>query len=48
MEYVNVELIHHEFQEAINLWMRSQLESHTTASISAGQTDLTNPLSGKR
>ncbi|XP_040397183.1 ectopic P granules protein 5 homolog isoform X2 [Cygnus olor] len=47
MEYVNVELIHHEFQEAINLWMRSQLESHTTASISAGQTDFTNPLSAK-
>ncbi|NWZ28131.1 EPG5 protein, partial [Asarcornis scutulata] len=47
MEYVNVELIHHEFQEAINLWMRSQLESHTTASISSGQTDFTNPLSAK-
>ncbi|NXK47869.1 EPG5 protein, partial [Chauna torquata] len=47
MEYVNVELIHHEFQEAINPWMRAQLESHTTASISAGQTDLTNPLSAK-
>ncbi|KAM9262786.1 ectopic P granules protein 5 homolog isoform 3-T3 [Morus bassanus] len=46
MEYVNVELIHHEFQEALNLWLPVQLESHTT-SISAGQRDFTNPLSAK-
>ncbi|NWI67946.1 EPG5 protein, partial [Todus mexicanus] len=46
MEYVNVELIHHEFQEALNLWLQIQLESHTTCA-SAGQTDFTNPLSGK-
>lgn len=48
MEYVNIELIHHEFQEAINLWTQTQLESHTPAAIPAGQTDFTNPLSGKR
>uniref|UniRef100_A0A669Q1T4 Ectopic P-granules autophagy protein 5 homolog n=1 Tax=Phasianus colchicus TaxID=9054 RepID=A0A669Q1T4_PHACC len=47
MEYVNIELIHHEFQEAINLWTRAQLESYTPAAISAGQTDFTNPLSAK-
>ncbi|NWI48984.1 EPG5 protein, partial [Calyptomena viridis] len=46
MEYVNVELIHHEFQEALNLWLRVQLESHTT-SVPAGQADFTNPLSAK-
>ncbi|XP_072216265.1 ectopic P granules protein 5 homolog isoform X2 [Excalfactoria chinensis] len=47
MEYVNIELIHHEFQEAVDLWMRAQIESHTPAAISAGQTDFTNPLSAK-
>ncbi|KAM9251117.1 LOW QUALITY PROTEIN: ectopic P granules protein 5 homolog [Cariama cristata] len=46
MEYVNIELIHHEFQEALNLWVQVQLESHTTC-VSAGQTDFTNPLSAK-
>ncbi|NXG93829.1 EPG5 protein, partial [Stercorarius parasiticus] len=46
MEYVNVELIHHEFQEALNLWLQVQLESHTTC-VSAGQTDFTSPLSAK-
>ncbi|XP_030325636.1 ectopic P granules protein 5 homolog isoform X5 [Strigops habroptila] len=46
MEYVNVELIHHEFQEALNLWLQVQLESHT-ACVSAGQTDFTNPLLAK-
>ncbi|KAM6036561.1 ectopic P granules protein 5 homolog isoform 4-T4 [Theristicus caerulescens] len=46
MEYVNVELIHHEFQEALNLWLQVQLESHTTCAF-AGQTDFTNPLSAK-
>ncbi|XP_074877348.1 ectopic P granules protein 5 homolog isoform X2 [Buteo buteo] len=46
MEYVNVELIRHEFQEALNLWLQVQLESHTTC-VSAGQTDFTNPLSAK-
>ncbi|NXJ06901.1 EPG5 protein, partial [Odontophorus gujanensis] len=48
MEYVNTELIHHEFQEAINLWTLAQLESHIPAAIPAGPTDFTNPLSGKR
>uniref|UniRef100_H0YTN2 Ectopic P-granules 5 autophagy tethering factor n=1 Tax=Taeniopygia guttata TaxID=59729 RepID=H0YTN2_TAEGU len=46
MEYVNVELIHHEFQEALNLWLQVQLESHP-ACASAGETDFTNPLSAK-
>ncbi|NXK38181.1 EPG5 protein, partial [Piprites chloris] len=46
MEYVNVELIHHEFQEALNLWLQIQLESHT-ACVPAGQTDFTNPLTAK-
>ncbi|NXA34681.1 EPG5 protein, partial [Eudromia elegans] len=47
MEYVNVELIQHEFQEALNLWLQVQLESHTAPSTSAGQTDFTNPVSAK-
>ncbi|XP_075581959.1 ectopic P granules protein 5 homolog isoform X1 [Pelecanus crispus] len=46
MEYVNVELVHHEFQEALNLWLPVQLESRTTC-VSAGQTDFANPLSAK-
>ncbi|KAM9214220.1 ectopic P granules protein 5 homolog [Leptosomus discolor] len=46
MEYVNVELVHHEFQEALNLWLQVQLELHTNC-VSAGQTDFTNPLSAK-
>ncbi|KAM6230930.1 ectopic P granules protein 5 homolog isoform 1-T1 [Porphyrio hochstetteri] len=46
MEYVNVELIHHEFQEALNLWLQAKLESYTT-STSKGQTDFTNPLAAK-
>ncbi|KAM7077500.1 LOW QUALITY PROTEIN: ectopic P granules protein 5 homolog [Ciconia maguari] len=46
MEYVNVELVCHEFQEALNLWFQVQLESHTTR-VFAGQTDFTNPLSAK-
>ncbi|XP_051498646.1 ectopic P granules protein 5 homolog isoform X3 [Apus apus] len=46
MEYVNAELIHYEFQEALNLWLQVQVESHTTCA-SAGQTDFTNPLSAK-
>uniref|UniRef100_A0A8C8ATD5 Ectopic P-granules autophagy protein 5 homolog n=1 Tax=Otus sunia TaxID=257818 RepID=A0A8C8ATD5_9STRI len=46
MEYVNVELVHHEFQEALNLWLQVQLESHTTC-VSAGQTDFTNPIAAK-
>ncbi|XP_074788022.1 ectopic P granules protein 5 homolog isoform X2 [Athene noctua] len=46
MEYVNVELVHHESQEALNLWLQGQLESHTTC-VSAGQTDFTNPLAAK-
>ncbi|XP_064356818.1 ectopic P granules protein 5 homolog isoform X1 [Dromaius novaehollandiae] len=47
MEFVNVELIHHEFREALNLWLQLQLESHTASSTSAGQTDFANPLSAK-
>uniref|UniRef100_A0A663NA73 Ectopic P-granules 5 autophagy tethering factor n=1 Tax=Athene cunicularia TaxID=194338 RepID=A0A663NA73_ATHCN len=46
IEYVNVELVRHEFQEAVNLWMQGQLESHATC-VSAGQTDFTNPLAAK-
>ncbi|XP_069736462.1 ectopic P granules protein 5 homolog isoform X2 [Phaenicophaeus curvirostris] len=46
MEYVNIELIHHEFQEALNLWLHAKLESHTSC-VSAGQTDFTNPLSAR-
>ncbi|XP_005232012.2 ectopic P granules protein 5 homolog [Falco peregrinus] len=46
MEYVNVELIHHEFQEALKLWFRVQLESHTIC-ISTGRTDFTNPFLAK-
>ncbi|NXS65882.1 EPG5 protein, partial [Pandion haliaetus] len=46
MEYVNVELVHHEFQEALNLWQQVQLESCTPC-VSAGQTDFPDPVSGE-
>ncbi|XP_030323198.1 ectopic P granules protein 5 homolog isoform X2 [Calypte anna] len=46
MEYVNIELIHHEFREALNIWLQAEVESHATCG-SAGQTDFTNPLSAK-
>lgn len=47
MEYVNIERIQHEFQEALHLWLQVKLESHATPSTSSVQTDFTNPLSGK-
>ncbi|CAM4569444.1 unnamed protein product [Caretta caretta] len=47
MEYVNIERIQHEFQEALHLWLQVKLESHATPSTSSVQTDFTNPLSAK-
>uniref|UniRef100_A0A8C0IPS9 Ectopic P-granules 5 autophagy tethering factor n=1 Tax=Chelonoidis abingdonii TaxID=106734 RepID=A0A8C0IPS9_CHEAB len=47
MEYVNIERIQHEFQEALNLWLHVKLESHATPSTLSVQTDFTNPLSAK-
>ncbi|TFK08050.1 histone H1.0 [Platysternon megacephalum] len=47
MEYVNIERIQHEFQEALKLWLQVKLESHATPSTSSVQTDFTNPLSAK-
>ncbi|XP_074851932.1 ectopic P granules protein 5 homolog isoform X3 [Carettochelys insculpta] len=47
MEYVNIERIQHEFQEALNLWLQVKLESHATPSTPSVKTDLTNPLSAK-
>ncbi|NXU49867.1 EPG5 protein, partial [Turnix velox] len=46
MEYFNLELVQHEIQEALNLWLQVQLEPHAT-SASSGQTDFTDPLSAK-
>uniref|UniRef100_A0A8C3XNI7 Ectopic P-granules autophagy protein 5 homolog n=1 Tax=Chelydra serpentina TaxID=8475 RepID=A0A8C3XNI7_CHESE len=47
MEYVNIERVQHEFQEALNLWLQVKLESHATPSTSSVQTDFSNPLSAK-
>ncbi|XP_064293753.1 ectopic P granules protein 5 homolog [Phalacrocorax carbo] len=46
MEYVDVELINHEFQQALNLWLPVQLESHATCA-SVRQRDSADPLSAK-
>ncbi|KYO28856.1 ectopic P granules protein 5 homolog isoform X1 [Alligator mississippiensis] len=47
MEYVNIELVQHEFQESLNLWLQVKLESHAASSTSSAQIDFTNPSSAK-
>ncbi|KFV98538.1 Ectopic P granules protein 5, partial [Eurypyga helias] len=46
MEYVNVELLHHEFHEGLKLWLQVQFESHTSG-VFAPPTDFTDPFSAK-
>ncbi|XP_078530871.1 ectopic P granules protein 5 homolog [Lissotriton helveticus] len=47
MECVNIELIHYEFQEAVNLWTQSKSESAAPSNTPAACTDFTNPLEAK-
>ncbi|XP_015268640.1 PREDICTED: ectopic P granules protein 5 homolog, partial [Gekko japonicus] len=47
MEFVNVERIQHEFEEAINLWLQVRVESHASPSTLSAQVDFTNPLMAK-
>ncbi|XP_053153472.1 ectopic P granules protein 5 homolog isoform X2 [Hemicordylus capensis] len=48
IEFVNVERIQYDFQEAINFWLQVRVESHTTSSAALSQTDFTNPLLAKK
>lgn len=47
IEFVNVERIQHDFQEAINFWVQLKVESHAALTALSAQTDFTNPLSAK-
>uniref|UniRef100_A0A8C6QJX0 Ectopic P-granules 5 autophagy tethering factor n=1 Tax=Nannospalax galili TaxID=1026970 RepID=A0A8C6QJX0_NANGA len=47
MEYLNMERIHHEFQETVGLWMQAKLESHSMPCSSSAQLDFTDPLLAK-
>ncbi|XP_076768507.1 ectopic P granules protein 5 homolog isoform X1 [Arvicanthis niloticus] len=47
MEYVNMERVHHEFQETVALWTQAKLESHSGACSSSAQLDFTDPLLAK-
>ncbi|XP_062984350.1 ectopic P granules protein 5 homolog [Elgaria multicarinata webbii] len=47
IEFVNVERIQHEFQEALDFWFQVRVESHAASGASSAQTDFTNPLLAK-
>ncbi|XP_052057303.1 ectopic P granules protein 5 homolog [Apodemus sylvaticus] len=47
MECVNMERIHHEFQETVALWTQDKLESHSMPCSSSAQLDFTDPLLAK-
>ncbi|XP_006889279.1 PREDICTED: ectopic P granules protein 5 homolog [Elephantulus edwardii] len=47
LEYLNMERIHHEFQETAGLWTQARRESHSSASSSSAQLDFTDPLLAK-
>ncbi|XP_077202821.1 ectopic P granules protein 5 homolog isoform X2 [Paroedura picta] len=47
LEFVNVERIQHEFEEAIDFWLQVRVESHASPSTLSAQMDFTNPLSAK-
>ncbi|KAM9224723.1 ectopic P granules protein 5 homolog [Dugong dugon] len=47
MEYLNMERIHHEFQEAVGLWTQAKLESHSPPCSLSVQLDFTDPLLAK-
>ncbi|XP_035295936.1 ectopic P granules protein 5 homolog isoform X4 [Cricetulus griseus] len=47
MEYLNMERIHHEFQETVGQWTETKLESHSLSCSSSAQLDFTDPLLAK-
>nr|XP_056705058.1 ectopic P granules protein 5 homolog [Euleptes europaea] len=47
MEFVNIERIQHDFEEAINFWLQVRVESHAAPSTLSAQIDFTDPLSAK-
>ncbi|XP_051019663.1 ectopic P granules protein 5 homolog [Acomys russatus] len=47
VEYLNMERIHHEFQETVALWTQARLESHSKLCSSSAQLDFTDPLLAK-
>ncbi|KAL8204232.1 UNVERIFIED_CONTAM: Ectopic P granules protein 5, partial [Gekko kuhli] len=47
MEFLNVERIQHEFEEAINFWLQVRVESHASPSTFSAQIDFTNPSMAK-
>ncbi|XP_063151942.1 ectopic P granules protein 5 homolog [Candoia aspera] len=47
IEFVNVQQIQHEFQEALDFWFRVRVGSHPASSVSSAQTDFTDPLLAK-
>ncbi|KAM5222084.1 ectopic P granules protein 5 homolog isoform 2-T2 [Ctenodactylus gundi] len=47
MEYLNMERIHHEFQETFGLWTQTKLESHATSCTLLAQLDVTDPFLAK-
>uniref|UniRef100_A0A8D2L1T6 Ectopic P-granules autophagy protein 5 homolog n=1 Tax=Varanus komodoensis TaxID=61221 RepID=A0A8D2L1T6_VARKO len=46
-EFVNVERIQLELQEALDFWLQVRVESHAASSTLSVQTDFTNPLLAK-
>ncbi|XP_059101873.1 ectopic P granules protein 5 homolog isoform X1 [Peromyscus eremicus] len=47
MEYLNMERIHHEFQETVGQWTQAKLESPSLSCSSSAQLDFTDPLLAK-
>nr|XP_008101897.1 PREDICTED: LOW QUALITY PROTEIN: ectopic P granules protein 5 homolog [Anolis carolinensis] len=47
IEFVNVERIQYEFQEALDFWFQVQVETHIASSAASTQTDFTNPMLAK-
>ncbi|XP_060029795.1 ectopic P granules protein 5 homolog isoform X2 [Erinaceus europaeus] len=47
MEYVNMERVHYEFQEAAGLWTQTKMESHSTPCSMSAQLSFTDPLLAK-
>ncbi|XP_006973919.1 ectopic P granules protein 5 homolog isoform X1 [Peromyscus maniculatus bairdii] len=47
MEYLNMERIHHEFQETVGQWTQAKLESPSLSCSSSAQLDFTDPSLAK-
>ncbi|KAM4841336.1 ectopic P granules protein 5 homolog isoform 2-T2 [Thomomys bottae] len=47
MEYMNMERIHHEFQETVGLWMQTKHESYSVPCSLSAHMDCTDPLLAK-